>query len=149
MWEYELNISHAYQITNNTCFSVNSSISHPCFPQIAKDVTRTYPQSSFFGNKLNLDRFENVLKKIAVYFPHVGYTQGLNFVCGFLLLSGCQEEECYNILVKLMLHDRILAIGLYQDGFSLCKLYCQLFWILVQKKLPKVYQKLKKINILD
>jgi hypothetical protein len=29
---------------------------------------------------------------VALYFPQMGYTQGLNFVAGFLLLSGCEEE---------------------------------------------------------
>jgi hypothetical protein len=33
-----------------------------------------------------------VLKYIAIYFPQQGYTQGLNFIVGFLLLSGATEE---------------------------------------------------------
>lgn len=48
-----------------------------------------------------------------------------------------------------MVHDRILAIGLYEDGFPLNKFYCELFWIILEKKIPKVYEKLKKINIMD
>lgn len=32
--------------------------------------------------------FEAALKKLAVYFPRTGYTQGMNFVVGFFLLSG-------------------------------------------------------------
>lgn len=68
---------------------------------------------------------------MALYFPHMGYTQGLNFVGGFLLLSGCEEEECFTLLVRLLAHDRILAIGLYEDGFPLAKLYCEVFWVLL------------------
>lgn len=48
-----------------------------------------------------------------------------------------------------MIHDRILAIGLYEDGFPLNKFYCEVFWILLEKKMPKVYEKLRAINILD
>jgi hypothetical protein len=49
----------------------------------------------------------------------------------------------------MMVHDRILAIGLYEDGFPLNKFYCEIFWILLEKKIPKVYEKLKSTNILD
>lgn len=49
----------------------------------------------------------------------------------------------------MMVHDKILAIGLFEDGFPMCKLYCEMFWVLLEKKLPKIYEKLKKINILD
>lgn len=49
----------------------------------------------------------------------------------------------------MMLHDRILFIGLYEDGFPLNKLYCELFWILLEKKIPKLYEKLKKISMMD
>jgi hypothetical protein len=73
----------------------------------------------------------------------------LNFIGGFLLLSGCEEEECYNLLIRMMAHDRILAIGLYEDGFPLNQFYCEIFWILLEKKMPKVYEILKRINIQD
>ena len=64
---------------------------HPCFNQITKDVTRTYPELPFFGNIHNIERFEKILKKVALYFPEMGYTQGLNFAVGFLMLSGFED----------------------------------------------------------
>jgi hypothetical protein len=51
--------------------------------------------------------------------------------------------------VRTLAHDRILAIGLYEDGFPLVKLYCEVFWVLLERKLPRVYEKLRKIGIMD
>ena len=31
----------------------------------------------------------------------------------------------------MMVHDRILAIGLYEDNFPLVQLYCEVFWQLL------------------
>lgn len=48
-----------------------------------------------------------------------------------------------------MVHDRILAIGLYEDNFPLVGLYCEVFWQLLKKKMPRVYKLLKKSYITD
>lgn len=79
----------------------------------------------------------------------MGYTQGLNFVVGFLLISGCEEEECFRLVTKMMIHDKILGIGLYEDDFPLVKLYCEVFWLLLEKKMPNIYTILKKSYITD
>lgn len=50
---------------------------------------------------------------------------------------------------KMMVHDRILAIGLYEDNFPLVQLYCEVFWVLLEKKMPKVYAILRKNYITD
>jgi len=60
-------------------------------------------------------RFELLLKKFAIYFPKIGYTQGLNFVAGYLLMCGFDDDHSFKILVSLMIHDKIMAIGLYDD----------------------------------
>lgn len=122
---------------------------HPCFNQITKDVTRTFPEVNYFGNKPNILRLQKILKKIALYFPHMGYTQGLNFAVGFLMISGCEDEQCFRLMTKMMTHDKILAIGLYQDDFPLVTFYCEVFWILLEKKMPIVYGILKKTYITD
>jgi hypothetical protein len=52
-------------------------------------------------------------------------------------------------MTKLMAHDRILAIGLYEDNFPLVQLYCEVFWILLEKKMGGVYNVLRKNYITD
>ena len=69
----------------------NKHLQHPCFGQIKKDIPRTFPDQKFFADPFNLSRFELILKKFAIYFPKVGYTQGLNFLAGYLLLAGFSD----------------------------------------------------------
>jgi hypothetical protein len=38
-----------------------------------------------------MERFEALLKKFALYFPKVGYTQGLNFLAGYILIAGFDD----------------------------------------------------------
>lgn len=61
----------------------SSIIYHECFIQIEKDLDRTFSLTG--GRKQD---FENVLKRIANFFPKMGYTQGINFVVGFLIIAG-------------------------------------------------------------
>jgi hypothetical protein len=61
---------------------------HPAFKQVKKDVARSFSTTQFFNEEPNLIRFENLLKKFVLYFPKIGYTQGLNFVAGYFLLAG-------------------------------------------------------------
>ena len=53
------------------------------------------------------------------------------------------------MFVQLSIHEKIMALGLYEDEFPLNKFYCELFWRLLQKKMPKVYEKMKKASIPD
>ena len=49
----------------------------------------------------------------------------------------------------MLTHDRILAIGLYEDNFPLVTFYCEVFWNLLEKKVPAVHKVLKKSYISD
>lgn len=59
------------------------TLAHPCFTQIEKDLDRTFEFKE--GKKTIL---EKVLKRISNHFPSMGYTQGVNFVVGYLLIAG-------------------------------------------------------------
>lgn len=68
---------------------------------------------SYFGLKHNLERFNKILRKLAVHFPAIGYTQGLNLLTGYLMISGFEDEETFSLVVRLFVHDRLLFKGLY------------------------------------
>lgn len=76
---------------------------------------------------------ETLLRRIAVYFPKLGYTQGINFIAGQFLLYGMSEVEAYQSLIRIFTHPRLMLIGIYEDEFPLAKLYCELFWKLINK----------------
>ena len=52
-------------------------------------------------------------------------------------------------MTKMLVHDKILAIGLYEDNFPLVTFYCEVFWNLLEKKMPVVFKVLRKNYITD
>lgn len=68
-----------------------------------------------------------MLIKLASYIPHVGYTQGMNYVAGFFILCGFEEEEVFWLLVHLFITKDFLMIGMFEDEFPMTKIYMELF----------------------
>ena len=61
---------------------------------MVKDLHRTYPNLLYFQDKnIGQKSLLRLLKAISLYFPAVGYTQGMNFLAGLLLLVNGGEEE--------------------------------------------------------
>ena len=90
-----------------------------------------------------------MLRGFALHLPRVGYTQGLNFLCGFFLLSGLGEEECLRTLVGMCVHPELLLLGVYEDEFPLCKLYCEVFWKVLAVVAPKASLRLESAGLPD
>jgi hypothetical protein len=57
--------------------------------------------------------------------------------------------EALNILVSTMAHPQLMCLGLYEDGFPLAHLYCDMFWKVLQKIDPELYDCLKLIGAPD
>lgn len=146
IWAQHLTISG---IPNQEQSKNDQEEHHSCFSQIKKDILRSFPNNTFFALKSNLHRFELLLKKFALYFPKLGYTQGLNFIAGYLLIAGFSDRKAFQLLVGLVLHDKMLLLGLYEDSFPLNKLYCCLFWKLIEKRLPKTAMKIRNAKVPD
>lgn len=62
--------------------------------QILLDVGRTFPEHIFFCDHSNLRLLECILLAHALRNPRLGYTQSLNFICGFLLVQ-CASAQIY------------------------------------------------------
>lgn len=43
----------------------------------------------------------------------MGYTQGINFIVGYLLIIGYSEHDAYWLFVHLALNKRYMILGLY------------------------------------
>lgn len=83
-------------------------IPHKVFVQIEKDIERTFPSIPF-----DKKSFERILKRISNHFPTMGYTQGINFVVGYLLIVGYSEMDAFWMFAHLALNRRYLMLGLY------------------------------------
>ena len=114
---------------------------------IIKDIDRTFPKCSFFKEKYGGGQRQlyKVLVNYSKYNKEVGYVQGMGFIVA-LLLTYMDEERAFFMLHNLM-KKRDLE-GLYLPGFP--DLNKKLFVLLnLEKKLiPKVYNSLKKYNVM-
>ena len=41
-------------------------------------------------------------------------------------------------LTKICIHVDLMLLGLYEDHFPLNRLYCEMFWIIMADKKPKI-----------
>lgn len=57
----------------------------------------------------------------------MGYTQGVNFVVGYLLVLGYSESDTFWMFVHLALNKRNMILGFYEDGFPLSYIYTMIF----------------------
>jgi hypothetical protein len=84
--------------------------------QIARDLHRTFPKHVYFTDGAGLGQvgLQKILNAFALYDEKTGYTQGMGFVAGLLLIY-MGEEDAFFALVRLMT-DYELA-GLYSNDF--------------------------------
>lgn len=118
---------------------------HSCVSQILLDIKRTFP------GKLSNEQCQlltGVLTKLAAYFPHVGYTQGMNYLVGFLLLCGYEDQtEVFWLAVSLLAGRRFLMLGMFEDGFPLVQLYMCIFKQKLEQLEPALADHLEKAAI--
>ncbi|SCV71409.1 BQ2448_2997 [Microbotryum intermedium] len=77
--------------------------SSPHEKAIIRDLNRTFPKHEYFAETSGAgqENLFNVVKAYSLYDEEVGYTQGLQFIVGPLLLN-MPDEEAFCVLVRLM-----------------------------------------------
>ena len=76
-------------------------------------MDRTFPDVQEFQEEQKKVDFKETLQKLSLYFPRLGYTQGINFVVGYLLIEGFSREDTFWIIVHLFLKEEYLFLGLF------------------------------------
>ena len=89
--------------------------------QIERDLPRTFPDEELFSDPDVVDSMRRILTALAIEFPHIGYVQSMNFVCGFLLLHCKTEDAAFCLLRRALTHPRLQLSRLYSAGFPLLK----------------------------
>ena len=85
--------------------------------------------------KVGLKLLKILCKSIAVYYPKIGYCQGLNYPCALVLLvSGGDLEASFNIMKNLMAKPRYMMALLYNESFMLLSVFKFLFEKIIIKK---------------
>ena len=109
---------------------------------IILDVNRTY-----FSEKQEEKReiIKNILLCLLYTYPNIGYCQGMNFICQFLLEVTKDEEKTFNIFSAILAKTRYG--DLIHDDFNLMKKYFYVFERLINLYLPELFTLLKKNNV--
>lgn len=71
---------------------------------------------------------------IALYYPRLGYVQGMNFIAGYLILVGMNKNEAFNVFKSILFHPKLMFIGIYEDNFPLVRLNCRIFWSIFEEE---------------
>jgi len=88
----------------------------PYQSHITKDITRTFPTHPLFQQHKTRTMLYNVLAAYSNYDHDIGYSQGMAFLVGFLLLHSLSDEcRLYWAFVSLMYRERWTLRSLYFD----------------------------------
>jgi hypothetical protein len=109
---------------------------------INMDVARTFFETEQDKKRIML---KNILISLSEIYPKVGYCQGMNHICLFLLdITGESEEKAFNIfsaIISKTTYDKIVL-----NDFKLMKKFFYVFDRLVHIYLPDLYITINKIN---
>ena len=110
---------------------------------ILLDVNRTYFSSEQKGKR---EIIKNILFSLIYIYPKIGYCQGMNFICQFLLEATKDEEKTFDIFSAIL--GKTKYGNLIIDEFSLMKKYFYVFERLINLYLPELSILLKQNNVL-
>lgn len=114
---------------------------------IVKDIHRTLPSQELFQmiDGPGQRSLHNLLKAYSVYDQDVGYTQGMNFIAGMILLHMNEEEEAFWVMVALLKGAVNMPMrGLYLEGLPLLHQYLFEFEVLLNEELPELGRHFQK-----
>jgi len=120
-------------------FSLDKNLNH----LINKDIRRTMQENLIYNEDIYLSLYK-ILKSIALLDKKLSYCQGMNFICGFMLIiSEGNELDCFYLAMGLFSNtfcQKYNCRGFFIENFPLLKLYIYIFKILLKKKLKKIYE---------
>ena len=112
---------------------------------IAKDVSRTFPDHAYLAGDKGRNALTRVLKAFALQHTDIGYCQGLNYVAAFLLfVSGGNDAEAFFVMTSVV---KMFSLkGFYISRFpGLWKMIAQ-FNAVLEKRNPTLFNHLHQEN---
>ena len=155
--EIELSDSFKIDHPDNNEHSVsdsNESYIAKAKRQIFLDINRTYPKLELSVDKAYCTNFYSILYEIALRNENITYTQGMNFICGFLLmLTGNSKEDAFYFFCKLFsLKSKKFNVCFEQCfflGFDLLNKYIGLFNQLLQEQHKDIYDTIVSLGVVS
>ena len=118
---------------------------------INKDINRTLEENKISSEEIYESLFR-ILKAIALLDKEMSYCQGMNFICGFMLiiLEG-NEIDSFFLLMSLFsqtfISSKFDLRGFFIEKFPLLGLYIYIFKFYLRKKFKKVFEHFNKLEI--
>ncbi len=118
---------------------------------INKDIKRSLQETKISNNELSESLFR-ILKAIALLDKELSYCQGMNFICGFMLIIfDGNENDSFFLLMSLFSQTFIISKfdlrGFFIENFPLLGLYIYIFKYYLRKKFKKIFEHLNKLEI--
>ena len=114
---------------------------------ILKDLDRTFPLCQLFREKYGNGqrKLYRILLSYSKYNPDVGYVQGMGFICAIFLIY---MDEVSSFFMMHSLMKKYKLEGMYLPNFPYLKKMSFVFLNLQKKFIPKIYNILKKNEIM-
>ncbi|CAG9464365.1 unnamed protein product [Pedinophyceae sp. YPF-701] len=132
-----------------------SKVPHAVKTQIDMDIHRTFPGHPLIKSPRGADAMRRILLAYALHNPQVGYTQGMNYVAGFLLivlggtdgdrLASGGEETAFMILLCVI--DDILHSELFGDDLIGLHIEMAVLRALVSMRAPRVATVFERLQV--
>ena len=121
---------------------------------IKLDVYRTFPSLPIFENKLFSKNIHSVLLEFSNRLDNIGYYQGMNFICLYLMLlfGGEEEISVYSMIKLFSLKSKLFNINfeeLYINDFCLLRNYMKLIHEKLNELYPGFNEHLINIGVID
>ena len=120
-----------------------SAISEDSF-QINLDISRTFPENSYFINETGSIILAKVLNKLSNFMPDLGYVQGMNYICGALLWH-TSEIKAFWLMVSLMNEYKLREN--FSEGLPGLLMHCNTIEKYIKQIWPKLHNHFEKYNI--
>lgn len=118
--------------------------------QIQKDLTRTLESNHLMIKEVK-ECMYRILKALALLDNEMSYVQGINFICGFLLVISNQNElDTFYFLMSLFSQTYSIKFGMrdfYTENFPLIYVFYSIFERNLKRLFPKAAEHINKISL--
>ena len=155
VWQLLINDKRYFSISEANFNTLISEKNEKVEDIVNKDVPRTFSNKEFFKSeienvKVGREMLYKLCKAVGTYFKNIGYTQGFNFLAGFILeISGGGELESMNFVLNLLKNERFMVIGLFDDCFPLVYFLNFLFHSKLRQADPELANAIEESGLPD
>ncbi len=111
-------------------------------------MLRTFPESITFNFPETIHKLRRMLRAFVAHNPSIGYVQGLNYICGWILIHVEEkEEEAFKLFCFVI--ERIFPPNYFDSclmGLSIDQMVLER---LIEIKLPLIHNHFQKLDFLS